>query len=42
MGWSCTHNWQMENAKESRCPESGGEMEARKTEIAMEIALKMT
>jgi len=25
-----------------RCPESGGEMEARKIEIAMAIALKVT
>ena len=28
--------------KTSRCPESGGEMEARKTEIATGIALKVT
>ena len=29
------------SGKESRCPESGGEMEARKTEIVKGIALKV-
>ena len=34
--------WQMKNGKESRCLESGGEIEERKTEIATGIALKVT
>ena len=40
MGWSCR---KMGNEKlaENRCAENGGELEARKTAIAMEIALKM-
>ena len=31
-----------EKLAESRCPESGGEMEARKTEIAMGDCVKVT
>ena len=28
-------NWRRKTGQESRCPEIGGEMEVRKTEIAM-------
>ena len=34
--------WEKKTGKESRWPESGGEKEARKIEIAMGIALKVT
>ena len=33
MGWSCGKNWRLKTGKDSRCPESGRETEARKTEI---------
>ena len=41
MGWSCG-KWEITNGKESRCPESREEMEARKTEPAMGDCIKMT
>ena len=41
MGWSC-RKMADEKLAEIRCPESGWEMEARKTETAMGIALIMT
>ena len=40
MGWSCRKKWEMKTGKESRCSESGGEMEARKTEIVMGYCIK--
>ena len=40
MGWSCRKNVRRKSVIESRCLESGREIEARKTEIAMGIALK--
>ena len=42
MSWSC-EKMVDEKLADGRCPESGGEMEARKkTEIAMGIALQVT
>ena len=35
MDWSCGMNGRKKSGKENRCPESGGENEVRKTEIAM-------
>jgi len=35
-------NGRWQTAKECRCPESGGEMEAKNTETALGIALKVT
>ena len=34
------HSGRCKTGKESRCPENGGEMEARKTEIAMGDCIK--
>ena len=39
MGWSC-RKMGYEKLAESRCTESGGEMEARKIEIAMGDCIK--
>ena len=35
MGWSCRKNGRYKTGKDSICPENGGEMEARKTDVAM-------
>ena len=40
MGWSCRKNGRLKTGKDTRCPESEGEMEARKTEIAMGDCIK--
>ena len=41
MSWSCGKMGYEKNDKESKCPESRGEMEAgKKTEIAMEDCFK--
>ena len=42
MGCIMWKNGRRKSDKESRCPESGGEMEAGKIEIAMGYALNMT
>ena len=42
MGWSCGENGRCNTSKERRCPEGGEEREARQTEIAIGIALKVT
>ena len=42
MGWSRRTNMRRKYGKESRCPERGGEIEARKTEIAMGDCVKIT
>ena len=42
MGWSRRKNGRYKTGKKSRFPESGGEMEARVTEIEMRIALNVT
>ena len=41
-GWSCRTNGRRKTGKESSCPESRGEMEAKKTGIATGIAFKVT
>ena len=40
MGWSCTKIWQMNNWQREQMPESGGEMEVRKIEIALSDCIK--
>ena len=42
MDWSCGKNGRYKTSKESRCPESGGEKQAKKTEIAMGDCINCT
>ena len=40
MGWSYGKNGTLKSGKESRCPENGGQQEARKTKIAIGDCIK--